>query len=187
MKIILLLCSVLIFSITFGQAKYKFHSENYLGVLEGNEPSAFQIQSINGFRRGTWFAGIGTGIDYYFYRTVPLFLSLSKYLTRKERSFFFSVDGGTNFVWDKSTGSAYNEYRNNGAFTPSLYFGGSAGYRISLKNKRDAVLLNIGYSAKYIEESIKTFSPCLVPPCPEYNEKYKYNFSRVSLKVGWMF
>jgi hypothetical protein len=187
MRIFLLVCLAFILSSAIGQSKYKFHSQNYLGVLEGNEPSSFQVQSVNGFQRGTWFGGIGTGIDYYFFRSVPLFLSFSKYLTPKERSIFFSVDGGTNFVWDKSTARDYNAFRSDGHFKPSLYFGGSAGYRIGLKNKRDAVLLNIGYSAKYMEETMTSTTFCIVPPCPYFTEKFNYHLSRVSLKVGWQF
>jgi hypothetical protein len=178
----------LLFSITaVGQSGFKFHSRNYIGLVNGESLSGFQVQTINGFQKGTWFGGVGTGLDFYFYRTVPLFLSFTKFLTARDRSFYFSVDGGTNFVWDNNTANSINGRRSDGDFTPSLYYGASAGYKIGLKNKRDAILLNIGYSAKYVEEAIKTMTFCINPPCPEFDDKYHYRFNRLSLKVGWMF
>lgn len=179
---------ILLFTCTIGQSQLKFHSQNYIGVLEGGAaPSAFQLQSINGLQSGTWFGGVGTGIDYYFVRTVPLFLSFTEYFTAKDRSFYVTLDGGFNFVWDKTTGNLYNGFRSDGDFKPALYFGASAGYKIGLKNKRDAILLNIGYSAKHLKEKIRTNSFCNNPPCTELYEKYDYELNRLSLKIGWMF
>lgn len=60
------------------QKKYGFRSQNFVGVLEGNEKTALQFQTINGCGCGNWFVGIGTGIDAYLYRSVPLFLSINR-------------------------------------------------------------------------------------------------------------
>jgi hypothetical protein len=169
-----------------GQAELRFHSQNYIGIVQGTELPSVQVQTINGFQKNKWFAGVGAALDYYFFRSVPLFISVTRYASQKPRTFFVSGEGGTNFIWDGNTGNKFNGYRSTGDFHPGWYFGGSAGYKLGLKNK-DAVLLNIGYSAKYLKETILTTAPCLVPPCPEFNDTYDYHLKRLSLKVGWMF
>jgi hypothetical protein len=169
-----------------GQSSYKFHSQNYIGILNGESATKFQVQSINGFERGTWFGGLGTGLDYYYFRSVPVFLSFNKSFCSCERSFFVSLDGGINWIWDKSTSNRINNFR-DGDFSPSWYWAGGVGYKIGLKNKRDAVLLNVGYSTKVLKERIVNFIRCQFPPCPQDSEWYKYTFRRLSLKAGWRF
>jgi hypothetical protein len=179
---------LIIFLVSDGvaQSKTKFHSQNYIGVLEGSRASNFQVLSINGFQKSTWFGGIGTGLDYYYFRSVPLFLSVSKYLCACERSFFFSADGGYNFVWDKSTGNFFNGER-NGDFDPALYWSAGFGYKVGLKNKKDAVLMSLGFSAKHVKEEIRSIYMCFMPPCLETTEKYNYKLNRLSLRIGWQF
>jgi hypothetical protein len=168
-------------------AQYKFHSQNFIGALSGDLDAAVSLNTINGLQRGLWFGGIGTGIDYYFLRSVPLYLSFSRFLNNNPKSPYFTIDGGTNFIWSKSTANIYNYYNNDGKFSPSLYYGAHAGYKLGLNKKRGSVLMTIGYSAKKLNEKHKTISPCLYPPCPEYNEKFDYDFKRFNFRLGWMF
>ena len=58
--------------------QFPFHSINNIGLLEGQSGAAFQAQTINGFQKRSWFAGIGVGLDYYRYRTIPLFVDVRK-------------------------------------------------------------------------------------------------------------
>lgn len=187
MKIITVIISLLFVNAAISQSGLKFHSQNYVGTIEGQAASAFQFQTINGFQKGNWFAGLGTGLDYYYYRTVPLFLSFTRYITPKERSFFVSADGGTNFFWGKTNKNPIINFGPVSRFTPSLYYGGSVGYKIGLENKKDAILFSIGYSAKHLKENIKTNNFCINPPCGIPQESYQYKLNRLSLKVGWMF
>ncbi|MFI5151955.1 MAG: hypothetical protein ACHQET_01395 [Chitinophagales bacterium] len=55
-----------------------FHSYNQIGLLEAETGSAFQIQSVNGMQYKSWFGGIGVGLDYYRFRSIPFFLDLRK-------------------------------------------------------------------------------------------------------------
>jgi len=185
MRIGAIIIAILIFNFASGQTKVKFHSQNYIGVLGGEAEVAFQFQSINGFQRKTWFGGIGTGVDYYYQRSVPLFLSFSKYINERPGSLYISLDGGTNFLWDKTTGNIFNGYRNDGDFSPSLYYGAHVGYKIGYK--KGSMLMTLGYTHKKFKEKIISTVPCLMPPCPEYDEKYDYNLNRISFRLGWMF
>ena len=168
------------------QQKYQFHSQNYIGLLEGANGSSFQFQTINGWQRGTWFGGLGTGLDWYLYRSVPLFLSVNKDLKASNRSFYFSLDAGTNFAWTDRERSGWNDFISND-FSPSLYWGLGIGYKAGFRNKKDALLINLGYSYKRLkEEQVKTVF-CINPPCENITEYYDYKTNRISLRMGWQF
>ncbi len=184
MRLIILLFVATLAHSASAQLRPAFHSQAYVGLLEGATASSFQLQTINGVRYGNWFGGAGAGLDYYYYRTIPLFLSVTRYTGSGDNGFFFSIDGGTNFFWGYNN-KYYPMSPTGGAgdFSPSLYYGGSAGYRIGLKDSKDAVLLNIGYSAKHLKETVGT--ACINPPC--FFERYDYRLNRLSLRIGLSF
>src|ERR1700712_5956221 len=76
---------------------WNFHSINNIGLLEGQTGSSFQIQTVNGAQYKSWFAGIGLGLDYYRYRTVPLFLDLRKEFGKSSNRLFLYADMGVSF------------------------------------------------------------------------------------------
>src|SRR5215510_11349763 len=91
------------------QNKVNFSSQNYLGLLEGEHGSEFQLQTINGVMYKSWFAGLGTGLDWYYLRSIPVFASVNKSFFKKgKRSFYASADGGINYPW--KTDDYYNEW-----------------------------------------------------------------------------
>lgn len=177
---------LLVGSAAFAQEKYTFSSQNNIGLLEGSSGSAFQLQTINGIRSGQWFAGIGTGLDYYHLRSIPVFLSVNRYLTPKNRSPFLSLDGGLNYAWAKRERSRENDIISS-RFYPSLYWSGGLGYKTGLKNKQDALLVSLGYSYKEINEKQEKTVFCINPPCPPQVETYHFGLKRVSIRIGWQF
>jgi hypothetical protein len=181
---LLFICYSLAAQKKFDKPRLQFSSQNYAGILEGGAGTSFQLQTINGVRYKTWFAGAGTGLDYYYQRSIPLFASVSKFFPRAKSALYFNADAGANFPWSK--GSIDNfEYR--GKFSPALYWAGGAGYRFASKKRSDGFLINLGYSYKHIVQKNKITQPCLIPPCPTYDERYDFRLRRLSLKMGWMF
>src|SRR6187399_3304819 len=83
---------------SFGEKK-SFTSQISSGIVEGEQGPSFHIDLLNGIRYKTWFAGIGTGLDYYYYRSIPVYLSGIKYLSPRNHSFFIQGDAGMNIVW----------------------------------------------------------------------------------------
>ncbi len=167
------------------QEKLRFHSQNYLGLLEGQKGPAFQVQSINGVQRGTWFGGVGAGLDYYYYRSIPLFLSVNKYFKAGDGFFFLSADGGVNIVWDESMQEAANPWLTS-HFTPAPYFSGGLGYMIGLRG-RHALLMNVGYSVKHINEEVRDGMFCVGSTCPVMSYHNRYTLNRLSMRLGWRF
>ncbi|MFI5185866.1 MAG: hypothetical protein ACHQF0_04030, partial [Chitinophagales bacterium] len=78
---------------------FRFHSINNVGLLEGQSGSAFQLQTINGIQHKSWLIGVGSGFDFYRYRTIPLFADVRKEFGKNSNKIFVYADVGTNFYW----------------------------------------------------------------------------------------
>lgn len=187
MKTISLLFLLLLMGcFSMAQNKPKFVSQQVVGLLEGENGSAFQIQSINGFQWKRWFMGLGAGIDWYEYRSVPMFLSMNYDLKLSNRTFFVSADAGTNIPWTKNNSSTFGSTQSSD-FKRGLYTNTGIGYKLRLKKSNDGFLFHVGFSSKRLQE-IRTFSNvCMGGPCGITTEKYDYKMRRVSVRVGWLF
>lgn len=176
------------------QHKIIFSSHDYVGLLEGERGSAFQLQTINGISHKTWFAGLGTGIDWYYGRSIPVFLSADKnFLKKGNRSFFLTANAGINFPWEdhKKPDQSGWVIQNTPA---GFYWETGAGYRIGLGKKNDALLIQSGYSFKHIRENVKNIYNYTIPYYfgagslqTGLTNRFDYSLNRVSLKIGWSF
>lgn len=179
--------ALIIYCPVVAQEKISFSSKNYFGIVAGENGNNPQLQTINGFKIGKWFTGIGTGIDWYYQRSIPLFFSADRCFSMKpRRSFLISGDAGINFPWK------YSNYYNDWGFgeskmVPGFYWATGFGYRIGVGKQNDAVLLHVGYINKLYKEKSTYVSPCLIPPCPVNEETYNYNLKGVSIKIGYGF
>ena len=178
-----LICFLLIFiSITgYSQQKPSLNVQVYTGLLEGSAGTAFQLQAVPGLAFRNWIAGVGTGLDYYYRRSIPLFLSLRRDLSIKNSAFFISADGGLNYDWTKKTNLS------EGDFEPAPYYSANIGYRLPIGDRTNSVLFSVGYSYKQFKESRNIIYPCQVPPCPQHTQVYQYNLNRWSVRTGFQF
>jgi hypothetical protein len=191
MKLFFIVSFSLIASSVTAQKKIFFSSQNYAGLLEGESGSQFQLETINGVKYKSWFAGLGTGIDWYYKRSFPVFLSINEsFSQRRNRNFFIAANGGVNFPWEKSG------YTNEWGYTvkkaiPGIYWESGFGYRIGMRKTNDALIIQFGYSYKYVGEKIQ--NNYIIPssyfaPSQEYpNDRFNYHLKRLSLKFGWSF
>jgi len=165
------------------RAKWRFHSADELGLLNGESKSALHLQSVNGFQRKNWFAGIGAGLDYYKYRSVPVFADARKYFGKTRNQFFVYADAGVHFVFGKNNPPGYYE----GKYIPCFYGAAGIGYRAGLKNGT-GLLLSAGYSYKKIVNRQKLQPPCIsYGACTLQVENYTYDLNRLLFQIGWMF
>ena len=174
------------------QHKVTFSSQNYLGLLVGEQGSKSQLQTINGAKFKSWFAGLGAGIDWYYRRSIPLFMSLDKdFLKKGNRNFYFTADGGVNFPWKDD--ETYKEQGYEITSTPAgLYWAAGLGYKIGIGKKNDALLLQLGYSYKHIRENVKNtwypiYSDPELLPLQNLTDRFDYYLNTFSLKIGWKF
>lgn len=191
MKTIIILHATLLFVIsTFsqdslaGKQKIKFSSINQAGLVVGAINLSGTVQTINGIRKDKWFAGLGTGIDFYGERGVPLFIDIRRDLMQGVNTAFFYADGGMHLPWSKFIDE---EKQLNSSISPGAYYDVGIGWKLTGKNKR-SFLMSAGYSLKQVKEQAmrQDWNPIL--RSMESNmEYYNYVYRRVVLKLGLQF
>lgn len=178
------------FVFTYGlqaQNKPRFSTQNSVGLLVGGADNALQLQTVNGVAYNNWYTGIGTGIDWYYQRSIPVFLSVNRFFTTSPRRQVFLTSGaGVNYAWGEP------DYFTNGwgydtKFRPGFYWTAGFGYKIGIGKQKDNLLIQLGYVNKAHTQDLSYVLPCLVEPCPVSKEVYKYSLNALSLRLGWGF
>lgn len=166
---------------SLSKEKFHFSSVNAAGALLGQSTNAAQLQTINGVRKGNYFAGIGVGLDYYFERTVPVFLDIRKALFNQTNTPFVYADGGYHFVWLKEEDIFETEQESGWFYEAGL------GYQFPVA-KGVGMMLSGGYSFKPYSKTVNVMPWSSVwPPPPGAFQRYDYQLRRVSVKLGLFF
>ena len=165
---------------------WQFHSINNIGLLEGQAGSAFQLQTINGAQYKSWLAGIGVGLDYYRFRTIPLFADVRKEFGKSGNKFFVYADAGINFYWKKDKDA--KQFYVDDKFKNGFYGEAGLGYKLKI-NQKIALIFSGGYSYKKLTEEGSSYPSYMYPilagtEFPIAKEKINYNFNRLVLKAG---
>jgi len=178
-----------------GQNPIKFRSTETVGLSSGSAGNCLQLQTVNGVSKGPWFVGLGAGLDYYRFRSVPLFLSVTRDLAVGKRDWLFLyVDGGTNLLWYKRPAGSLitpGGGEASSTFHSGEYWSGGLGYLWKLgDHSKNAVLFSAGYTVKKLREDQTEVSGCpigeicVVPPTPVV---YEYLCRAYQLMIGFRF
>lgn len=164
---------------------FRFETIVQTGLLAGGSAESFALQTVNGFRYQKWFAGIGTGLDFYRQRSIPLFADVRYDFTTKRKTFFLYSDAGINFAWTKN-----KDQQNIVDQSPGLFTDAGIGLKITTK-KQDAFLISAGYSHKQLNETQRGFNWRSWPGWPvdgaETFYRYHYRYNRIAVKIGFVF
>jgi hypothetical protein len=191
-ELIILLACFFVCKAVFAQQKkpaYRFHSINTVSLLNGANEVSAGLQSVNGFRKGNWFAGMGAGLDYYIHRSVPLFADVRYEFGKKENKFFAYAAGGLNLEWVETSQNRgpiifiWEGNQENSDFDNGLFTDAGMGYLVKMK-KAGALLLSLGHSYKTLKHTV-TYTDWRSQE--QFTDIYHYRFSRISVKLGWMF
>ena len=140
------------------------------------------MQSVNGFRYKTWFAGIGVGVDVYKRGTFPVFLDVRKDVFNARNTPFIYGEAGMHFP-DKKIVSESQWYESE--YAGGFYSDAGIGYRVGKKGK-SGFLASAGYSYKYVTRVLQYKGPCGFGGCDnKMFSNYKYYLHRISIKIGW--
>ncbi len=161
--------------------KLQLQSISSIGLLNGSAGSSLALQTILGGYYQHSFLGVGIGIDYYRYRSIPLFVDMRHEFGKGKRNLFLYGDLGYNYDWvvKEKTGLT-NE------FSGGLYYDAGLGYKFGF-NKSDALLLSAGYTFKKLQSEVGSGVCPLIGPCYDAIQTYRYYLSRLVIKAGWMF
>jgi hypothetical protein len=160
--------------------KPSFQSINLIGILEGENGSAFQLHTINGFAYKSWYTGLGVGLDYYQERAIPFYLDIRKSFSDKKKSAFVYGDAGVQFPWlNKNDKQVDYKYKAGFMYEMGL------GYHLPLGTNMQ-LQLSAGYSYKsYKQEHYYDIWIWDFPVTQK--DIYDYNLRRVSIKAGISF
>src|SRR5687768_12853612 len=140
-----------------------FSSINQLGGLYGSKGTYFQLQTINGIRYKTWFAGIGVGADYYFRKGFPVFLDIRKDIFEKRSTPFLYADAGIHLV-QKRKEKESQWYENT--YSNGFYGDAGIGYKLGL-GTTSGLLVSAGYSYKNVNRRYESMIGCGTSRCYE--------------------
>ncbi|RYG31799.1 MAG: hypothetical protein EOO01_34985, partial [Chitinophagaceae bacterium] len=66
-------------SLSVFSQKTSYRSYSHVALLQGQAKTAFQLTTTHGLEFGSYFAGLGAGLDEYRKWSLPLFFTASKY------------------------------------------------------------------------------------------------------------
>jgi hypothetical protein len=182
----LLLVLALSFTTSFAQQKrFSFQGAAQVGLLEGEMGSAFQFGAMGGIKKNTWIASVGTGLDYYRVRSIPLYLNLQKNLFNKDNTPFVYLGAGYHFLW---LPEVFSEWSWPSALKTKggVYYHGGIGYQVPAFKKTSLFFATAFSGKEYHEEYLQT-NPCLIGPCPQTAVKTSYHLRRLSVTTGLRF
>lgn len=157
------------------------------GLLNGDKSVSGQVMLVGGLEKNGWGFGLGSAVDYYKVRTVPVFVEVRKNLTKKQWPVFAYFDLGYNLE-----AALAMQYRQPGWGSKSRFRAGrynefGIGYAL-LNTKQKGFILGLGYSGKtiteiYDETLYRDFPPYANPTVVE--RKLGYAFNRIVCKLGF--
>ena len=179
----LLLCLAAVVTVQAQEKGLKFQSLVQGGLLEGEQGSALQLQTINGINFKTWSAGVGVGLDYYHTRSIPLFLDVRKAFSTQKKTAFLFASGGYNFPWLRKEDKLWMVSNSKGG----MYYEAGIGYQVPVL-KASALFFSAGYSVKeFSTTSQNGFVIAIYPSPAPYYFQNNYNLQRISIKTGLRF
>ena len=170
--------------------KTKSYLMPQMGMLSGDQANSFQFQVIGGILSKNWRIGMGTGLDYYKVRSVPVFADLRNYFGGNKKAFAFA-NIGYNIPWPLE-----NQYRiffiqggnTKSKFEKGWYTDLGVGYDIQL-GKQKNLSVSLGYSIKTFSEKYDERLDWIwgwpIPVGNPTERKVDYTFRRLSLKAGF--
>lgn len=168
--------------------KYTFYLIPQIALLNGDHSASGQVQLTGGIEKKGWSIGIGTAIDYYKVRTVPLFVDVRTGFG-KNRLLFSYLNLGSNIAWPLESQYSYPVlYRDTrgSSFSNGVYTDLGIGYHWINGKKNRGMVMSLGYSTKTISESyyeaIYRGFPLYIM---EYHErKLGYTLNRIVIRCG---
>lgn len=164
-----------------------------VAFLNGDNGVGAQIHLSGGLIKNNWHFGLGTAIDYYQLRTIPLYTDLQYHFGKGKKGFAYA-NLGYNFPWTENKNDRIYimpPVANSSRFSGGLYTDLGIGYQIKI-GKKNILALSAGYSVKEIREQYEELSiwswprPVIQPGQTDPNTRQlDYTFTRVSFKVGY--
>ena len=170
---------------TISTKKIQFEVNVLAGPVDGERGTSAQIEVIPGIKFKGYHVGIGTGVDYYFIRTVPVFLELKKAFTPNKNSVFVYADAGFDYPWPSANNKIAEPQLN---FTCGHRLAGGIGYQIAAF-KKTFLQMSVGYSYKQLKQNVQGWGTIYDPRVDwfDFTQHYNYKLNRLAFNIGLCF
>jgi hypothetical protein len=187
-RILTLALVCFLFSTAFAQKKpVSFAGAVQVGILEGEQGGSLQFGAMAGVKLKKWKTSIGSGLDYYGVRSIPLYLNVQHNILAADKTPFVFAGAGYHFPWaPTNTKDGFSSWSSSVNTDGGLYYHAGIGYELPAL-KKAALFFAAGLSSKHYREEILIPVYCVMGPCPEYKEKVAYRFRRLSIAMGLRF
>lgn len=172
------------------QSQVRFEGNIESGMMNGGWQTNGYVQTTQGVHYKQWFAGVGAGIDYYRYRTVPVFAELRRTFGNRSVRPYVLTAAGINTTWPNQL----QKQENNGWWQTNVAsfhngFYGRVGVGVVLNaDKKIRFGLNAACNYKTLS---RTYSEWIFEPWPQpsnITEKtMEYRLNRLSVGLSVMF
>jgi hypothetical protein len=158
-----------------------------VGFINGSGAVSGLVDITAMIRKSDWAFGLGSGIDYYRVRTVPVYLAARRYL--KNAPAFFYGSAGYTIAAPLETQYLHpgTYWMNSGRSSFSNGLNGDAGIGYSFApKKKHGLEIALGYSVKTLNESYTEYIFRDFPPYTrELTEhSFHYTFSRAVVRIA---
>lgn len=159
-----------------------------LGFLNGKSQVNLQMLAIAAIQKKKYAIGLGSGFDYYGYRTIPVFVEGKKFFGQGNRRPFVYAKTGLNIAWVMSsqqrmtytsTGTEFSKFKNG------LYADAGIGYTM-YNSKGRGLFTGLGFCTKSLTESYNDYIWNGITSSLSRHEA-KYRFNNIQLRMGYKF
>lgn len=160
-----------------------------VSLMNGSSEVGAQLSAQAGIELSKgWNVGLGSAIDYYYFRSVPVYVEVKKHFGNGPRRLFAFAATGVNLAWptdeDQMKISRWNIIGEQN-FRSGMYADIGIGYTLYNRHQR-GLFTGLGYSVKTISEShIEQVWNGLTTSQTE--RKTDFTFSRVLIRIGYKF
>lgn len=169
--------------------RWKYTGNVSGGLILGAQEPSYMVQTIQGVKKDRWMVGIGTGLDYYIVRMVPIVGHGEYHLkTGRKANPFIYAQTGPAIAWPDGEWNAKIGELNVFEFKTGWLAESGFGYRFPL-GKTLKGFTSFGYSFKqtrYEELQAWWIGPPIWPP-PQIDEnriQQKMNMFRANIRFG---
>lgn len=173
------------------QKKAAFFLQPQITFINGAQTVDGSLGLVTGAEKGPWQFGLGSALDYYQFRTVPVFAEVKRFFGNQSKKPFVYAGAGFNFPWLQENERYYiydwwgSGPVNEADYETGYYVHGGIGCWIQNK-KGKGFSLSLGFSKKTNQinwmENVWDPSTSLITTTPRSK---KYDFNRLDFKLGF--
>lgn len=154
-----------------------------IALLNGDNRVGTQLQMIGGYTVKGWGMGAGAALDYYKFRSVPVFADLRKGFGKNQKSFAYA-NFGYNISWVLD-----NQHYYNGEYAGSdngWYGDAGLGYNF-FNHENEGLVISAGFTTKSLKQDYKEYKylPGIIPQTEI--RSFNYTLNRLAIRIGYKF